>query len=175
MRRPWWSVYASYSRHDTLCQTNGYFSLNLREGALWEIHRLLDLKDGDTVGWIGTGDGRELLSLAKCHVGVRFEGYEINEAAFDVACRVLKTLDLPNVSLRRQDFMSTSAAIEYTHVYSTALSGPDLYERLRLACTQKLCMLERMWMPPPAAHDTASVRISGSGERRRLLCACVGP
>lgn len=172
MGRPPWSVYGRYNRADALCQTNGYFSLNLREGALWEIHRLMDLKDGDTVGWIGAGDGRELLSLARCHTGVRFDGYEINRAAFDVARRVLREARLENVRLHYQDFASVSPDTVYTHVYSTALSGPELYGRLRLACTRRLCMLDRMWMTrPPNAHDAASVRISGSGERRRLVCA----
>lgn len=171
---PPWSVYRLYGRDDCLCQSNGYFSLNLRQGALHEIDRLLELRPGDRVGWVGCGDGRELLSLAGYHPGVRFEGYEINEAALRVASRVLTTLGLQNVSLFYRDFITVANDVQYTHVYSTALAGPMLYDRLRLACTQRLCMLDKMWtVKKGREHNVATVRIAGSGEQRALWCANV--
>ena len=164
-----WSVYRMYTRDDELCQTNGCFSLNLREGALPEIDRLLDLQSGNTVGWVGCGDGRELLSFAKRYPDVHFDGYDINACALSIAYRVVTSLGLKNVTLRHRDFTTTVFDTPpYTHVYSTALSGPVLYERLRNSCTRRLCMLDRMWLEKKNGHAVASVRISGSGEQREL-------
>ena len=161
------SVYRYYSREDGLCQTNGHFSLNLREGCLNAIDELLALTPGNTVGWVGCGDGRELLSIATRYPDVSFFGYEINDAALNIAKRVLKTVQLSNVTLYHCDFTTKSDI--YTHIYSTALSGPKLYDHLRHACTHRLCMLDKMWTDKNLLFDRQSVRISGSGERRRLL------
>lgn len=163
-----WSVYPMYTRADDLCQTNGHFSLNLREAALPEIDRLLALRPGDSVGWVGCGDARELLSFAKRYPDVTFEGFDVNECALFVARRVVASLGLQNVSLRHCDFTATETVRRYTHVYSTALSGPRLYAQLRRACTRRLCMLERMWSEKKNGHAVASVKISGSGEQREL-------
>jgi hypothetical protein len=49
-------VYSAYNRSgDALPTTNGLFSLNLIQGSVPRIAKLLCLKDGDTVGWIGVG------------------------------------------------------------------------------------------------------------------------
>lgn len=156
-----------YTRNDDLCQTNGHFSLNLREAYLPEIDRLLALRSGDSVGWVGCGDARELLSLAKRYPDVSFEGFDVNECALSVAHRVVASLGLQNVSLRHCDFTATEG-LRYTHVYSTALAGARLYAHLRTACTQRLCMLDRMWLETKDGHAVASVKISGSGEQREL-------
>lgn len=164
-----WSVYRMYTRDDELCQTNGHFSLNLREAALPEIDRLLALQPGDSVGWVGCGDARELLSFANRYPDVNFEGFDVNECALSVAHRVVASLGLKNVFLCHRDFTATAFETPcYTHVYSTALSGPRLYAHLRNACTRRLCMLDRMWSEKKDGHAVASVRISGSGERREL-------
>lgn len=171
-----WSVYRMYTRDDELCQTNGCFSLNLREAALPEIDRLLALHPGDSVGWVGCGDARELLSFAKRYPHVDFEGFDVNECALAVAHRVVASLDLKNVSLFHRDFTTTIFETpRYTHVYSTALAGPQLYAHLRKACTRRLCMLDRMWLEKKNKHAVASVRISGSGERRELWAKTIDP
>ena len=49
-------VYSTYDRNaDALPTGNGMFSLNLVQGSVPVIASLLDLKDGDSVGWIGVG------------------------------------------------------------------------------------------------------------------------
>ena len=49
-------VYSTYDRNaDALPTGNGMFSLNLVQGSVPFIASLLDLKDGDSVGWIGVG------------------------------------------------------------------------------------------------------------------------
>ena len=49
-------VYSTYDRNaDALPTGNGMFSLNLVQGSVPLIASLLDLKDGDSVGWIGVG------------------------------------------------------------------------------------------------------------------------
>ena len=59
-----------------------------------------------------------------------------------------------------------------THVYSTALAGPMLYDRLRVACTRKLCMLDKMWMVKKGReHTVASVRIGASSAHNRSQSA----
>ena len=52
-------VYSTYDRNaDALPTGNGMFSLNLVQGSVPVIASLLDLKDGDSVGWIGVGARR---------------------------------------------------------------------------------------------------------------------
>ena len=164
-------VYSYYSREDALCQTNGSFSLNLRVGSIPAISRLLSLKAGDTVGWMGCGDGRELFSIAMNHPDVQFCGIDINEHAIRIANRTLGLLNLKNVKIRCEDIMNHFDT--YSHVYSTAIGGPDLYEHVYSLSKYKLCMLREMWSPLPATHEKETVRISGSGERRQLVCKAI--
>lgn len=159
------SAYRYYTREDGLCQTNGYFSLNLREKCLDSIDRLLQLSDGMRVGWVGCGDGREMLSMALRYKNVSFHGYDINEAAIRIATRVLGATGLTNVSLHNCDFMTISE--EFTHVYSTAIAGPELYAHLANSCTIRICVLGGMLMGETYMKET--VRLSGSGEQRQLV------
>ena len=80
------SVYRRYTREDALCQSNGYFSLNLREGAIDTIDALLclDASRPCCVAWVGCGDGRGLLSIAIRHPDVSF-GVQINPVALEIA------------------------------------------------------------------------------------------
>lgn len=161
------SVYGRYTRADELCQTNGHFSLNLRQGALGAIDRLLALDENSTVAWVGFGDGRELLSMAKRYPGARFVGWEVNGAAVAIARRVFAAEELTNVELRARAFETGEV---FTHLYSTALSGPALYASMH-ACARRRCMLSTMWPSRPEGCASAVVRLAGSGMRRTLWCA----
>ena len=166
------SVYKQYSRADELCQTSGYFSLNLREGSIPKIEQLLHIESDSKVAWVGCGDGRELLSIAKRYPLTKFYGYDINEFAISIARRVLLAENLQNVELYTLDFMNVHEY--FSHVYSTALAGPKLYAHLRNVCNQQLCMLKPMWMKNcPLGYESATVSLSGSGERKQLWSACV--
>ncbi len=136
------SVYRYYTREDGLCQTNGYFSLDLREKYLDTIERLLRLSDGKKVGWVGCGDGREMLSIAIRYKTVSFHGYDINESALKIAKRVLDAVGATNVTLHNCDSMTISDC--FTHIYSTAIAGPELYAHLANSCTNRICVLDVM-------------------------------
>ena len=126
-------IYSKYKREDSICQTNGYFSLNLRKSSISTIFNLLNLNEIDenipkTIGWIGYGDGRELFCIAKHYPNFKFTGFEINEHAYNIACRVLSILNLKNVSLY---FSNAIESFEpFSYVYSTAISGTILYDHL---------------------------------------------
>jgi hypothetical protein len=167
------SAYRRYTREDDLCQTNGHFSLNLREGSLDVIDEMLQLDDASSetleVAWVGCGDGRELLSIASRHPSATFWGYDVNAAALAVAARVLRAMDLRNVQLEHADFTTVRRA--FTHVYSTALAGAPLYEHLFDCCTRRICVLDKMWRADRSrATQRRTVRLSGSGEQRQLWC-----
>lgn len=169
-------VYAKYTREDSLCQSNGFFSLNLTPKSISRIEALLDLNEPvafeKRIGWVGFGDGRELLCLATAYPSIRFVGFEINQSAVAIAKRVLGQLQLPNVDLRHEDAMHSTET--FTHVYSTAISGPELYARLRNMSSYKLCMLDIMWEKKiPADSLKAVVYLSGSRERRQLVASHV--
>lgn len=161
------NIYALYTREDSLCQSNGFFSLNLRKGSIKSIVELLNLKKDDKVGWVGFGDGREMFSVAYMHPDVLFIGFEINTTACTVAQRVLQKTGLKNVILFEQDIMSMNIQM-FTHVYSTAISGSNLYSHLHTLCTHRICMLKEMWSEIPSNAVRKTVFLSGSGERRQL-------
>ena len=178
------SVYRRYRRaDDDLCQSNGHFSLNLREGALDALDALLRISDGDVVAWVGCGDGREMLSLAKRHPGARFHGYDVNACAVAIAERVAASEGLRNVALRACDFRAVpGTAAAFSRVYSAACTGcAALYGRIVGACRPggRVCMLREMWaacaeeLREMDERAEAEVRLAYSGERRRLCCARV--
>lgn len=166
------TLYNRYNKDDELCQTTGYFSLNLRKGAVQTIAQLLDLDAASTVGWIGCGDGRELLSIAKEYPNAQFDAFEINEAALRIAQRVANAENLANVHFHHMDFLRFPDHKQFSHLYSTAISGQDLYQKLFRACSHKICVLREMWQAGHgfAKKNVASVRIMGSGEQRQLVC-----
>ena len=164
-------VYRKYSREDSLCQTNGFFSLNLRRSSVDKIVHLLQLSDGDTVGWIGCGDGRELFEVAQRHPDIRFRGIDHNDAAIRVARRVLSQVGLHNVQLDCLDALHDFTM--YSHVFSTAIYGESLNRHLRQICTKRLCLLKNMWTVIPKTSDTATVHLCGSGEQRQLVASDV--
>lgn len=166
------SAYKYYTREDALCQTNGYFSLNLRPKCVDSIDRLLQLSDEKKVGWVGCGDGREMLSIATRYENVSFHGYDINESALHIARRVMNMLGITNVSLQHRDFMTVSDS--FTHIYSTAIVGPEFYAHLVNCCTQRIVWLDVMQTFVNGESDRETVRLSGSGEQRQLI-ACKIP
>lgn len=168
-------VYGRYSREDALCQSNGYFSLNLRPAAVERIVELLQLRRGASVAWVGCGDGRELLSVARRHPDAVFDAFEINGCALDVARRVARVEGVTNVTFHHEDFLRAARRPLYTHVYSTAVAGPQLYAQLAQACSGRLCVLREMWVGGTDATElqTATVRLMGSGEQRQLVCGAV--
>lgn len=162
-------VYRRYTREDALVQTNGFFSLNLRVSAVKSIIRLLDLTADSVVAWVGCGDGREVLSVAKEFPRVQFHAFDINADALRVARRVAASEGVSNVAFHHTNFVDVPRGASFTHVYSTALAGPALYARLAEACTRRLCVLGEMCpSKPPIA--TATVRLAVSGEQRQLVC-----
>lgn len=164
-------VYKKYNREDELCQTNGHFSLNLTLQSVNKIKKLLELDENSTVGWIGCGDGRELFCIASEYPQIQFEAFDINASAILIANRVLSELSLKNVKLHHMNVMQNTK--QYTHVYSTAISGPELYAHLHKICTFRLCMLRHMWDTIPVEAQTEFVKISGSGEQRQLVASNV--
>lgn len=169
------AAYHMYTRADDLCQSNGYFSLYLRKGAVAKIEELLQLEAGARVGWVGCGDGRELISVALWHPNVAFDGYEVNPHAMAIARRVARQAGIDNVVFHEADFETAPLSQPFSHVYSTAISGPSLYARLHDATDGVLCVLRTMWSRDWKKTDlrVATVHIAGSGEQRQLLCARV--
>ena len=165
------ALYHKYTKTDELCQTNGYFSLNLRKKAVRDIIELLELDTVATVAWVGCGDGRELLSVAKEHPETQFDAFEINEVALHIAQRVAKAEGVTNVRLHYQDFLTLSPDAQFSHVYSTAISGQKLYDKIFQASSRKVCVLKEMWSEQGFSQKkSATVYLMGSGERRQLVC-----
>lgn len=165
------TLYHRYNKEDELCQTIGYFSLNLRKGAVKTIAELLDLDATSTVGWVGCGDGRELLSIAKEHSKTQFDAFEINEVALGIARRVAEAENVRNVRFHHMDFLRFVDK-QFSHVYSTAISGQDLYQKIFTACSRRICVLKEMWQSDHGftKKHVSTVRIMGSGEQRQLVC-----
>lgn len=167
------SIYSKYSREDNLCQSNGFFSLNLTPSSIPKIVKLLQLEEATSVGWIGCGDGRELFCIASIYPQIHFTGIDVNAHALDIARRVAKTIDIKNVSLRNMNALNDFT--KYSHVYSTAIYGNELYDHLQSISTKKLCMLKCMWHSLPIEYQQFTVRISGSNEQRQLIAGAPLP
>ena len=137
-------TYSIYTKEDELCQTNGYFSLNMRKSSVSVIIELLDLKNctkKDSVGWIGCGDGREMFCAAQSFPDISFTGIDINVHAIDVAIRKQQMLNIRNVTLKHEDILNSET--KYSHVFSSAIAGPKFYLHLHKICTKRLCMLKQ--------------------------------
>lgn len=163
------SVYSRYTREDDLCQTNGYFSLNLRRRSVDAIDGLLRLTAASTLGWVGCGDGREVLSIAKRHPETQITAFEINKDALGIALRVASLENVKNVEFRNEDFLTCNGT--FSHIYSTALAGPPLYAALFSKCSMRICVFREMWGDEVPGMEHAVVFLAGSGERRQLWCA----
>uniref|UniRef100_A0A7S2D0G7 Uncharacterized protein n=2 Tax=Haptolina brevifila TaxID=156173 RepID=A0A7S2D0G7_9EUKA len=168
-------VYAMYKEADRLPETNGQLSLNLRPGASRAIDALLRVKPGDCVFWVGCSTAPEVISAALRFPKTRFVAVDTNRHAITVAERKVAELragDSPllNLEVRVGDVMNEPRG-QYTHVYSTAVAGPALYEKLRsLAAGRTLCMLKDMWQGEVGeGFAERRVWLSGSGEQRRLM------
>lgn len=163
-------VYGLYSREDSLCTGNGFFSLNMRPGAVTNIDELLKLAPGDRLFWAGCGNAPEVLSLAMSHPDVSFVAVDKNELAIRVGEVKRCQLGLKNITLRVADVM-LEYPDDYTHVYSTAIAGPALYAKLRsIAGTGTICMFRSMMLGGHGdSSHVRSVCLSGSGEQRQLL------
>tara|TARA_B110000008_G_C16965584_1_gene561872 strand:- start:1288 stop:1827 length:540 start_codon:yes stop_codon:yes gene_type:complete len=136
-------VYSKYRREYELCQTNGYFSLNLSKGSIVKIKRLLNIQKNDTIGWVGFGDARELLCLALMYPQNTFTGYEINKDAYNIACMVKSQLGISNVILYFENVLDTLQT--FSTIYSTAISGPRVYQHMYKLSLTRCCMLQNMW------------------------------
>ena len=170
-------IYSKYKREDNLCQTNGYFSLNVRKSCIQTVFNLLNLNTENdniprTIGWIGFGDGRELFCIAKHYPDFKFTGFEINEHAYNIACRVLSMLNLKNITLKLCNAIESFETFGY--IYSTAISGQVLYDHLYHMCLYKLCILKNMWSTNYGEiMESNFVCLSGSGERRQIISCIV--
>ena len=165
-------IYSLYKRDYNMCQSNGFFSINLTKKSVESIITLLDLRKSNTVCWVGFGDGRELFSIASLHPDVLFLGYEINSCDFEIANMILKNLEIPNVTIHNENALGCEQ--RFSHVYSTAIAGPELYNHLYNMTFYKLCMLESMWTSQEnfEKQEKASVTLSGSNEKRQLISMC---
>jgi cyclopropane fatty-acyl-phospholipid synthase-like methyltransferase len=162
-------AYKCYTREDALCQTNGFFSLNLTQKSADALAEYLRFQAGDTVLWAGCGDGRELLTVASKFPRVSFVGCDLNEHAIRIARRVQSVVKADNVDLRCEDVMNVHQ--EYDRVYSTALAGPEFYSHLFRLAKKTVCMFREAFphMERTEMTDCLAVRLSGSREQRTLV------
>lgn len=158
--------YQCYSREDSLCQTNGSFSLNLTCNSSKKLVSFLQLRDGQQVLWAGCGDGRELFVVAQQFPNVSFIGCDINEHAIHIAQRVVAYLSLTNVRVCVQDVFTCTDP--YDVVYSTALAGPNYYAHVASLARTSLYVFAEMALDQEVC-ETLSVTLSGSRERRQLV------
>ena len=158
--------YQCYSREDALCQTNGFFSLNLTKHSSENLVSFLKLRDGQRVLWAGCGDGRELFVMAQRFPNVSFFGCDLNKHAIRIAQRVLTHLGLANVRVCVQDVFGCTDP--YDVVYSTALAGPDYYAHVESLAQSCLYVFAEMVLDREV-WETLSVTLSGSRERRQLV------
>jgi len=164
-------VYAMYTETDRLPETNGHFSLSLRPAACPAIAELLVLTAGSRVFWGGCGTGQEVISLALAHPDVQFVAVDTNSDAISVATRKISELggSLSNLVVRLGDIMN-ELRHNYSHVYSTAIIGPQLYAHLRwLASGRVLCMFKSPMWEGEKGGNVRTVKLSGSGGQKQLL------
>ena len=165
--------YRCYTREDALCQTNGYFSLNLTKKSAENLLAFLKLKDNQSVLWVGCGDARELFVVAQQHPNIRFMACDINIHAINIACRVLTRLELTNVTLVHQDVMEFET--QYDIIYSTALAGPIFYAHLSGLVNSRMFLFREMIKYldklkfPQQELDILHASLSGSKERRCIV------
>ena len=130
--------------------------------------------------WIGSGDGREALSIAMLNPGCQIVCVEQNSDLVSIARRVKASLSVENIRFEHADAMRLPSTVGFTHVFSTATAGDDFYEKLcaMLRPTQRVVLFDHMWRGdrPTIAPETASITLAGSGERRQLRAATLrGP
>tara|TARA_Y100000748_G_scaffold276037_1_gene252159 strand:- start:21 stop:566 length:546 start_codon:yes stop_codon:yes gene_type:complete len=166
-------VYKQYKWEETLVQNNGFFSLNLTKAS---VERIIDVLQFDKTTeeecvWIGCGDAREILAIATLYPNIKFTTMDINKDAITVAKEKLRILGLKNVSILYKNALKERK--KYTHVYSTALAGDELYQHLLKISKKNLCMLSRMWKKMEQNkfmnERKTQVCISGSGEKKTLI------
>jgi len=165
-------VYKQYNVEESIVQNNGFFSLNLTKGSVKKIIDVLQLDDTkeEEFAWIGCGDARELLCIATLYPKMKFTAMDINKDAINIAKQKAKLLKLNNVKILYKNALHEQT--KYTHVYSTALAGDDLYKHLACLSEKYLCMLSRMWTNVEGNfvdERKAQVCISGSGEKKTLI------
>ena len=164
--------YRCYTREDSLCQTNGNFSLNLTKKSAESLVTFLKLQDNQSVLWVGCGDARELFVVAQQHPDVNFMACDVNVHAINIAQRVLSRLELKNVTLMYKDVMELETL--YDIVYSTALGGPLFYAHLSGLAKSRIFLFREMIkylekFPPQKMDIIQPVSLSGSNERRCLI------
>jgi cyclopropane fatty-acyl-phospholipid synthase-like methyltransferase len=167
-------VYSLYKAHESLVQTNGFFSLNLTKASVIKIMDLLDFghDQKESCLWIGCGDAREVLCMAMLYPNVHFTAVDINESAIHVAQAKFELIGLKNINIEYKDALLISEG-KYTHIYSTALAGVELYDHIVQLCPKTLCMLSSMWKHSNSSYSVekkAQVSLSGSRERKTLIC-----
>ena len=172
-------VFASYREADRLPETDGSMGLPLRPGAVWSIQHLCDPQQGDSFLWGGCGTAPEVISMALLYPAVRFVAIDVNATAIDVAVRKVQELRqtnlfgsqaLQNLTLRVGD-LTCEPRGDYTHIYSTAIAGHNLYVKLRrLGAGRRLIMLREMWENDQSNDfDVATVYLCVSGGEKPPL------
>ena len=117
--------------------------------------------------------------MALLYPAVRFVAIDVNATAIDVAVRKVQELRqtnlfgsqaLQNLTLRVGD-LTCEPRGDYTHIYSTAIAGHNLYVKLRrLGAGRRLIMLREMWENDQSNDfDVATVYLCVSGGEKPPL------
>ena len=192
-------VYSKYSREDDMVQTSGrapalgkrvsrpqvrnaeftrdkefgYFSLNMTAGSAESLPGFMQVKTGDTVGWVGCGDGRELvIFMALLHPHSSFKGYDVNKAAVLMAQRKAAQLGCTNATFEHRDALTVHE--KFHIVFSTAIAGAALYIHLdTMVDTSRsgsvLIVLDEMSNTTITQHNSLAVKLAGSGGQKMLV------
>jgi hypothetical protein len=191
-------VYSTYSREDDMVQTSGrapllgkrvsrpqvrnaeftrdkefgYFSLNMTAGSAESLPGFMQVKTGDTVGWVGCGDGRELIFMALLHPHSSFKGYDVNKAAVLMAQRKAAQLGCTNATFEHRDALTVHE--KFHIVFSTAIAGAALYIHLdTMVDTSRrgsvLIVLDEMSNTTITQHNSLAVKLAGSGGQKMLV------
>ena len=165
------TTYKSYSREDHLCCTNGHFSLNLTPNSVLAIDELLAIDENSTILWVGCGNAPELISIAQIYPRNLFYGIDINQDAIEVATIKKESFGLTNLKLECKDVFDIDST--FTHVYSTALAGPKMYNKLFTIATKKCVVLSEMVTEKYKNHIFWFQRVSLSGSREKRILSAI--
>lgn len=186
-------AYAAYNSTVVgLLGSAGNFSFDLSPRCVATVLRMLQLRNGERVLWVGCGLARELLALAGLlPEGVSVHVHAMESAAvapemFECVRRAVRklggsappapavcTLGGLSLELEAGDAMALTDARRYTRVYSAALlDGPQLAQHLLHLCRRdgvgRLVMYRGMWLNCDStllADADDSERVSLCGRR----------
>ena len=186
-------VYKAYTREDDNVQTSGraptlakrpgvytreteagYFSLNMTAGSAEQLPDFMQVNAGDSVGWVGCGDARQLIFMALRHPYSFFEGFDVNKEAILMARRKAALLGCKNATFQHRDALKELK--KFNLVFSTAIAGPELYIHLGNMVETfdpirpgVLIVLDEMRTTERIPQNSLSVKLMGSGGQKMLV------